>query len=184
MNRADRASRAHLIAVAALLGTIVCVGCSSPGDMHRNTAADAHRNAAPDVHRDTAEVAANGSATSIRKPPPTRAEADLQRGIRSYEDAEYGAATRSLRSALEHGLQAPEDKVTAHKYLAFVACTSGRTKSCHAEFRNALRVDPTFDLAPAEAGHPNWGPVFRKVKLEVNGKGKTRQPDTSSYASR
>jgi len=25
-------------------------------------------------------------------------------------------------------------------------------------------VDPTMDLAPAEAGHPIWGPIFRAVK--------------------
>jgi len=25
-------------------------------------------------------------------------------------------------------------------------------------------VDPPLDLAPAEAGHPVWGPIFRSLK--------------------
>jgi hypothetical protein len=28
-----------------------------------------------------------------------------------------------------------------------------------------LRLDPSFDLAPGEQGHPLWGPVFVKAKL-------------------
>jgi len=104
----------------------------------------------------------------------TRAEIELRRGMRSYEEAEYEMAARNIQSALDRGLRAPGDRVKAYKYLAFVACTSGRMKSCRADFRNALQVDPNFDLAPAEAGHPIWGPVFRNVKLEVNGKARTR----------
>ena len=35
---------------------------------------------------------------------------------------------------------------------------------CRDEFRRALAVDPALELAPAEAGHPVWGPIFRSVK--------------------
>jgi hypothetical protein len=167
MNQAHRSSRAHFIAVAALLGAIGCAGCSSPGR----------------VHADSAAVDASANAAPVHKATTTNAETELRRGIRSYEDAEYAAAARQLRSAVGRGLRASEDKVMAYKYLAFLACSSGRTTACHGEFRNALRVDPTFELAPAEAGHPIWGPVFRKAKLEVNGKARTRQPQTD-YASR
>lgn len=174
MNVADRFACGHCVAVTAILVALACPGCSSTGD--------AHHHASPvSAHRDTvtpSEVRTEAPAVAAEKKsvpaPVTRAEADLQRGIRSYEDAEYEIARKNLRSALARGLKAPEDKAKAHKYLAFVDCTSGRMKSCHAEFRNALQVDPTFDLAPAEAGHPIWGPVFRNAKLEVNGKARTR----------
>jgi hypothetical protein len=34
---------------------------------------------------------------------------------------------------------------------------------CEASFRAARSADPAFALARAEAGHPMWGPVWRKV---------------------
>jgi glycine/D-amino acid oxidase-like deaminating enzyme len=71
--------------------------------------------------------------------------------------------TALLRIALKRGLSKP-DQVTAHKYLAFIQCASGREAQCRDEFKRALRIDPDMTLAPAEAGHPIWGPVFKSVK--------------------
>ena len=39
-----------------------------------------------------------------------------------------------------------------------------RNGPCREEFRKALAIDPSMDLAPAEAGHPAWGPTFRSLK--------------------
>ena len=110
----------------------------------------------------------------LRGKEANRAEAELQRGIKSYEEAQYEIAVRQLRFALELGLGSRRDKVNAYKYLAFVSCTSGKERLCYAEFRKALETDPKFDLGPAEAGHPIWGPVFRNVKEEMVAKAKTR----------
>ena len=157
MRHADRRA-SHFAAVAGLLGAIACAGCSSPGD----------------VRHDASDTTRASVATRTRGPSMTRAELELRRGIRRYDDADYARAARDLRSALDRGLRSPRDEAKAHKYLAFVACASGRIESCHAEFRHALEADPRFELAPAEAGHPVWGPVFRNVKLEVSGKVTTR----------
>jgi Tfp pilus assembly protein PilF len=94
---------------------------------------------------------------------PYAGEKDLAAGIRSYENARYGESARQLQSALDAGLSRP-DRVKAHKYLAFIHCASGREGRCREEFRNALAIEPDFELDPAEAGHPMWGPVFRSVK--------------------
>jgi len=88
---------------------------------------------------------------------------DLASGIRQYENANYAEAARQLQSALDQGL-AREDQVRAHKYLAFIHCVSGREQRCRDEFRAALKIDPSFELAASEAGHPIWGPAFRSVK--------------------
>ncbi|HEX2198913.1 MAG TPA: TssQ family T6SS-associated lipoprotein, partial [Burkholderiales bacterium] len=56
------------------------------------------------------------------------------------------------------------DRVNAHKHVAFIHCASDRERACRDEFRRALRVNPDLELAPAEAGHPIWGPIFRSVK--------------------
>ena len=88
---------------------------------------------------------------------------DLASGIRQYENANYAEAARQLQSALDQGL-AREDQVRAHKYLAFIHCVSGREQRCRDEFRAALKIDPSFELAPNEVGHPIWGPAFRSAK--------------------
>ena len=88
---------------------------------------------------------------------------DLAAGIKQYEDANYGEAARLLQSSLDQGLGS-DDQVRAHKYLAFIHCVSGREQRCRDEFRSALKIDPTFELAANEAGHPIWGPAFRSAK--------------------
>jgi Tfp pilus assembly protein PilF len=87
----------------------------------------------------------------------------LEEGIRHYEEGNYRTAQRRLQFALEEGL-GKADRVKAHKYLAFIACVSGQQLTCREEFGIALELDPKFELEPAEAGHPIWGPVFKNVK--------------------
>lgn len=89
----------------------------------------------------------------------------LEAGIRSYQDGNYDVAQRQLQSALKAGLNS-FGEIKAHKYLAFIHCASGRESRCREEFRKVLYLSPDFELAPAEAGHPTWGPVFRSVKAE------------------
>jgi Tfp pilus assembly protein PilF len=95
---------------------------------------------------------------------------DLAAGIREYDDGNYPASAKSLQRALDLGLSASADRIKAHKYLAFIDCTSGREQKCRDEFRAALQIDPNMELAPAEAGHPIWGPVFRSVKAQFRRK--------------
>ena len=90
-------------------------------------------------------------------------DSQLQAGIKLYEDGRYPAAAKSLDAALNAGLS-ENGQVTAHKYLAFIHCVSKRERQCRAHFASAFEINPAFELAPAEAGHPMWGPVFRSVK--------------------
>jgi Tfp pilus assembly protein PilF len=87
----------------------------------------------------------------------------LEEGIRQYEEGNYRVASRRLQFALEEGLPRAE-RVSAHKYLAFIACVSGQQLTCREEFAIAFELDPAFELQPAEAGHPIWGPVYKSVK--------------------
>ena len=95
---------------------------------------------------------------------PSKAERDLATGIQQYDEGNYNEAARSLQASLDAGLSGKSDQVKAHKHLAFIHCVSGRKRQCRDEFRKTLKIDPAFDLDPAEAGHPMWGPVFRSVK--------------------
>ncbi|MCP5271150.1 MAG: TssQ family T6SS-associated lipoprotein [Burkholderiaceae bacterium] len=91
------------------------------------------------------------------------AERALVEGIRLYDNAQYPAAEAALQRALAAGLVSVRDQASAHKLIAFIACTSAREAECEAAFRAARAADPAFALSRAEAGHPMWGPVYRRV---------------------
>jgi len=91
------------------------------------------------------------------------AERALLTGMRAYDDAQYPQAERALQTALHSGLNSPRDRASAYKLLAFIYCTSSRPADCEASFRAARQADPAFALTRSEAGHPQWGPVYRRV---------------------
>jgi Tfp pilus assembly protein PilF len=109
--------------------------------------------------------------TTAPPPPPTglselmerKAERSLVEGIRAYDNGQYAVAETALKQALDAKLVSRRDQASAHKLLAFIACTSGRTAECEASFRAARTADPGFALSRAEAGHPMWGPVYQRV---------------------
>src|SRR5512139_214238 len=106
----------------------------------------------------------SGCATSGQNSCGSPTEQKLSYGVLSYEEGDYRASTTALQGALNGGLIRTSDRVRAHKYLAFIHCVSAQEEMCRNDFRKALEIDPDFNLEPAEAGHPIWGPVFRSVK--------------------
>lgn len=84
-------------------------------------------------------------------------------GLKQYETGEYTESAKNLQGAISLGLP-DRQRADAHKHLAFIHCSENRERQCREEFRKALAVDPALDLAPAEAGHPVWGPIFRSLK--------------------
>jgi len=102
--------------------------------------------------------------TKAMPPLLDTAQQELASAVASYENGNYKVATKQFDRALAFGLRMRQDQAKAHKYRAFMHCVGGRKRQCRGEFRTALDLDPTFDLTPAEAGHPTWGPVFRDLK--------------------
>jgi len=154
------------IAVALV---ILCAACATPSANKPETPASpppTKSTATPPVAPapEYRSAAPREPAAAARE--KSRAEQDFERGVKSYEDGDYKNASRQLQSALSLGLPVFSDQATAHKYLAFIACASGRQSPCRDEFRKAFEADGNFNLTPAEAGHPVWGPVFRTVKAE------------------
>lgn len=105
-----------------------------------------------------------GKSVNLLKGSPSEGEQKLSAGIQSYEEANYKDSAKLLQEALKKGLSDRNDRVKAHKYLAFIHCVSGRKKLCTIEFKKIFILDPDFELQPAEEGHPLWGPVYRSVK--------------------
>jgi Tfp pilus assembly protein PilF len=114
-------------------------------------------------------------AACAQQPPPAPpsglmdvadrpAEKALLGGIRAYDDALYPEAEKQFRQALAANLGSARDRAAAHKYLAFIACTSNRIAECETAFRAARLADPGFSLSKSEAGHPLWGPVYKRLQ--------------------
>ena len=92
------------------------------------------------------------------------AEKALLAGIRAYEDGQYAEAEKQLALSLRLNLPSAKDRAAAHKHLAFIYCTSQREAECEAAFRAARLADPAFALSRSEAGHPQWGPVYKRLQ--------------------
>ncbi|TFW30917.1 TssQ family T6SS-associated lipoprotein [Massilia horti] len=94
-----------------------------------------------------------------------RAPAALREGIGLYNEGDFNGAIRRLQS--DEIANAPlATRLTALKYTAFSYCVTSRPAQCRQAFDKALRLDPSFDLAPGEYGHPLWGPVFARAKKD------------------
>ena len=106
----------------------------------------------------------SGGGVNLLKAPQSEGEQKLSAGIKNYEEGNYRDSAKLLQEALNKGLSDKTDQIKVHKYLAFIHCVSGRKKECTNEFKKALELDPHFELQPAEAEHPLWGPVYRSVK--------------------
>jgi hypothetical protein len=104
-----------------------------------------------------------------RKPliPLARAEQTLADAIVKYDAGDYPAAHTLLETALKEGLKSKDDQVRAMKHVAFTQCLQNKITACRAEFLKIYEIDPNFDLAPAEAGHPSWTKTFAAAKAHA-----------------
>jgi Tfp pilus assembly protein PilF len=123
---------------------------------------------APPPPTDSAAAPAESPSPPIES---SKAQLALAAGIADYENGSYKLAARQIQSALALNLPDAQSRAQAHKYLAFMHCVGGRSRLCREEFGKAIDADNNFDLTPAEAGHPTWGPVFRKLKASSNPSG-------------
>lgn len=157
--------QAGLIGAALLLGG--CAQLSTQLDSILGSSrepARAHPRA-EDVARARAERAERRERPAPRpeRPAADRDDIALREGIALYHEGEFNAAIRRLGSNDMNGASV-RNRVTALKYMAFSYCVTNRPKPCQQAFERALRLDPSFDLAPGEQGHPQWGPVFARAK--------------------
>jgi hypothetical protein len=152
----------------ALALVLACASCAAPNIRK----AEAPSQPASSDASAPEPASAQGERATPNLAAPSKGSQELERAVKSYEEGAYKNAAREFQAALDLGLDAKADQATAHKYLAFMVCVSGREKTCRDEFRKALDADPDFELAPAEVGHPVWSAVFRSVKAEAAVKAK------------
>lgn len=111
------------------------------------------------------ELRKSGRSLPFLQKQLTVGEKLLSDGAIFYDAADYTKAIKSLQDALKETLT-EADQIRARKLMAFSYCLSNRVTLCRAEFEKILQLKADFDLEPAEAGHPSWGPSFRAVKAK------------------
>ena len=111
-----------------------------------------------------APVAPPAPAPAPAKPaPPSADQVALTEGIDLYNKGDFNGAIKRLGAA-EIAAGSKARQLEALKYQAFSYCVTSRKTLCGKQFEKALKLDPAFDLAPGEHGHPLWGPVFTRLK--------------------
>jgi tetratricopeptide (TPR) repeat protein len=96
--------------------------------------------------------------------PAPAAQTPYEQGLASYRDNRFDPALAELNSAILNGDLTSDENINARKHIAFIHCISHRETQCREQFQAILKINSKFDLAPNEAGHPTWGPVWRSVK--------------------
>lgn len=88
----------------------------------------------------------------------------------AYDRGEFASAVRQLTPLVSDGSLDSAQLLRALKTLAFSQCSTNAITACRQSFERALKADPSFDLLPAERGHPVWGAQFARAKRTVLGK--------------
>jgi len=124
------------------------------------------------------ELDARRSGRSVAVPAaraPTAGEKQIAEAMAAYDAGDYNKSVKLFQEAVKETLS-PDDQLKARKFTAFSYCLSNRMTLCRQEFDKILQAKADFDLLPAEAGHPSWGPSFRAAKLRA----KTPSPAPAS----
>ena len=113
-----------------------------------------------------------GMQRALPETPATpQALEQLQQVRDQYAAGHYGEVVRQVAKSDELAGSTRAVRVEAYKLQAFSYCVTRYTQLCVDSFARILALDPSFELAPNEAGHPAWGPAFQRA-----GAGRTLRP--------
>jgi hypothetical protein len=165
--------------VLAVLGATLLAGCAEFPIFDQKPARTAsHPKAASRAERDNSPPREAASRPRDRTPERSNererdrddsvasaqaSDAGLREGVALYDEGDYNGAIKRL-AARDVSNGSVSTRLAALKYTAFSYCLTSRPGPCRQTFDKALRIDPSFDLAPGEHGHPLWGPVYTKAK--------------------
>jgi hypothetical protein len=153
-------ARAHLACLCA--GLTLLTGCSLLPNQTKTDAKATHATATPP--KSTSKATSKASDPSQAAPAPAAKQNPLNDGVELYNAGDFNGAIKRLAGAPEIWSGDKATQVTALKYMAFSYCVTRRKTLCKQQFNKALKLDPAFDLAQGEKGHPLWGPVFDQAK--------------------
>ncbi|KNY11333.1 lipoprotein [Achromobacter piechaudii] len=107
------------------------------------------------------------SSMKQESPPTAEALAKLQQVRDTYGAGRYGEVIRTVATSDELASSTKAVRIEAYKLQAFSYCVSRYAQLCEDSFARILVLDPAFELAPNEAGHPSWGPAFQRARSQA-----------------
>ncbi|WP_447922554.1 TssQ family T6SS-associated lipoprotein [Achromobacter aegrifaciens] len=102
-------------------------------------------------------------AACASTPSPQAVDA-LQQVRDEYAASRFGAVVRTVATSDALATAPMPMRVEALKLQAFSYCVTHYRQLCEDSFVRILQLQPAFQLAPNEAGHPLWGPVFQAAQ--------------------
>jgi hypothetical protein len=149
-----------------LAGAALLTGCATepatkPANGALSTSAAPAPGGTPSRARPGTPASAPAAAPAPALAPDQQA---LKEGVDFYNNGDYNNAIKRLASADITASGSKPTQLSALKYTAFSYCLTQRQTLCRQTFEKAFKLDPAFDLAPGEAGHPLWGPMFARAK--------------------
>lgn len=100
-------------------------------------------------------------------PATPEALAQLQQVRDAYGAGRYGEVIRSVATSDALATSPRAVRVEAYKLQAFSYCVTRYAQLCEDSFARILALDPAFELAPNESGHPSWGPAFQRARAQA-----------------
>jgi hypothetical protein len=140
------------VTVSATLALAGCAGLAQPGAEGGVSGASAQG------------AGAAAPPVPVRPPEPTEGRKTLDRAVAQFEQGKFAEAIRTIQESPEVVADGPAVRGLSLKTLAFAQCVAGRRPACRRSFDALLALDPSFELAPAETGHPSWGPEFDRAR--------------------
>lgn len=115
----------------------------------------------------TASKPVTGTAGSDKREVPERVASPAQQafnsGVEAYDKGDFNNAIKRF-GAPEIIAADKTIQLAALKYSAFSYCVTKRQTLCTQQFVKALKLDPSFELAAGEKGHPLWAQAFERAK--------------------
>lgn len=108
-----------------------------------------------------------GTPALPETPPTTEALQQLQQVRDQYSAGHYGEVIRSVATSDALASSSKAVRIEAYKLQAFSYCVTRYTQLCEDSFARILSLDPNFELAANEAGHPAWGPAFQRARAQA-----------------
>jgi hypothetical protein len=109
-------------------------------------------------------AACTGPRTAAELPPTPAAQQALEMVQANYQAGRYGEVIRYVAKSDDLATAPASVKIPALKLQAFSYCVSNYPQLCQDAFARILAIDPSFELTPAEIGHPVWGPAYKRAK--------------------
>lgn len=114
--------------------------------------------------------------------PPTQSERMFNEAMVAYDAGDYAKAVQLFTDIQKEPITTPE-RVKVHKQTAFSYCLLKKRALCSGEFIKILKLQASFELSAAEAGHPSWGTTFRQAQAAFNSTSKNLAKDGSKTTS-